>query len=132
MATTFFSCWTREEFDLVVPVPLYPKRRRERGFNQAAILGRALACHIALPFDERTLARVRHTPPQVGLSDRERKHNVQGAFRCLTRQASGMRVLLVDDVMTTGATAASAASALLKGGSLRVSVLTVARAVPGT
>jgi len=132
LASTFFDCWERKEFDVVVPVPLHPKRRRERGFNQAALLGRSLAGHIAVPFLEHALARIRHTAAQVGLTDPERLRNVRGAFQCRGRQAvAGRCVLLIDDVMTTGATAASATEALLEGSALRVSVLTVARAVPG-
>ncbi len=132
MASTFFECWDRREFDAVVPVPLHPKRRRERGYNQAGLLGRGLSRHIAVPFFEQSLARVQHTLPQVGLTDPERLRNVRGAFRCRApEKVAGRRVLLVDDVMTTGATVASAAEALLAGGALRVSVLTAARAVPG-
>lgn len=132
LASTFFDCWERTEFDIVVPVPLHPRRRRTRGFNQAALLGKALARHISVPLRENVLARTRHTKPQVGLTDPERLRNVHGAFQCCDQAVvSGRRVLLVDDVMTTGATVGSAAAALLAGGALRVSVLTVARAVPG-
>jgi ComF family protein len=132
LASTFFDCWEREELDLIVPVPLHSKRRRDRGFNQAAVLGQGLARHIALPFSQHALSRIRHTAPQVGLTDSERLRNVHGAFRCRDLQTlAGRRVLLIDDVMTTGATVGSAAEALLEGGALRVSVLTVARAVPG-
>ncbi len=132
LAGTFFDSWEREEFDAIVPIPLHPKRSRERGFNQAVLLSRSLARHLALPVMENVLARVRHTAPQVGLTDSERKRNVRGAFQCCRRdEVAAQRVLLIDDVMTTGATAASAAEALMSGGALRVSVLTVARAVPG-
>ncbi|HYK88619.1 MAG TPA: ComF family protein [Acidobacteriota bacterium] len=132
LTSTFFDSWQRSEFDVIVPVPLHPRRRRERGYNQAALLGRALARHVALPICENALLRVRYTVPQVGLTDPERLRNVHGAFRC-RKQATvaNQRVLLVDDVMTTGATLASAAEALLRGGALRVSAITVARAVPG-
>ncbi len=132
LARTFFDNWDQSDFDLVVPVPLHAKKKRERGFNQAAILARALARRIAVPFLERALSRTRYTKPQVGLTDLERAHNVRGAFECRDPvDLSGLRVLLVDDVMTTGATVASAAEALRGGGALRVSVLTVARTVPG-
>ncbi len=132
LASTFFDCWNRGEFDIIVPVPLHPKRRHERGFNQAALLGRGLTRQLALPVLEKALIRVRHTTPQVNLTDAARWTNVRQAFQCrLWEKVSGQRVLLVDDVMTTGATAASAAEALLSGGSRSVSVLTVARAVPG-
>jgi ComF family protein len=131
LISAFFESWGRDEFDLVVPVPLHPKRRRDRGFNQSELLARSLARQIAVPVG-RSLIRVRPTLPQVGLTDSERKENVRKAFRCPhPQQISKKRVLLVDDVMTTGATVASAARALLDGGALRVSVLTVARAGKG-
>jgi ComF family protein len=131
LTAVFFESWTREEFDLIVPVPLHPKRRRERGYNQSELLSRFLARQIAVPCS-RNLIRTRPTLPQVGLTDSERKENVQKAFRCPHPQhISRKRILLIDDVMTTGATVTSAVRALLEGGALRVSVLTVARAGKG-
>jgi len=129
LVTTFFESWGREEFDIVVPVPLHPKRRRERGYNQAELLACALSRKIAVPFSADALVRIRHTLPQVGLSESQRMENVSKAFRCKDAQRiSNARVLLIDDVMTTGATVGSAARCLLDGGALRVSVLTLARA----
>jgi len=131
LTAAFFESWNREDFDLVVPVPLHPRRQRERGFNQSELLAQFLSHNIAV-FHSPALIRARATLPQVGLTDAERKENVRNAFRCsLPQRVSGKRVLLVDDVMTTGATVASAAQALLNGGALRVSVLTVARAEKG-
>ncbi len=131
LASTFLEHWSPDEFDLVVPVPLHAKRERERGYNQAALLSRALAPLAGLPC-RRVLLRIRNTRPQVGLSDQERARNLTQAFRCARgEKIQGFRLLLVDDVMTTGSTAASAAGALLEGGALRVSVLTLARAAPG-
>ena len=131
LTAVFFECWSREEFDLVVPVPLHAKRRRERGYNQSELLARYLARQIAVPLAP-ALVRTRPTLPQVGLTDSEREENVRKAFRCRRpRHAAGQRILLIDDVMTTGATVASAARALLEGGALRVSVLTVARVGKG-
>ncbi len=128
LAETFFDTWSRTDFDAVVPVPLHSKRKRERGYNQSELLAHLLARQIALPCDH-ALLRVRSTLPQVGLTDSQRLDNVQNAFRCIKPQRiSGRRILLIDDVMTTGATVESAARALLEGGALRVSVLTVARA----
>jgi predicted amidophosphoribosyltransferase len=87
-----------------------------------------LARQIGIPYAD-ALLRVRSTLPQVGLTDSQRQENLRKAFRCISLQrVSGQRILLIDDVMTTGATAASAARALLEDGALRVSVLTVARA----
>jgi ComF family protein len=128
MARTFHDSWDRSDFDLLAPVPLHPKRKRERGYNQSELLARSLARYTAIPLDH-VLVRFRATMPQVGLTDTQRLKNVRNAFRCIKPQAiRNRRVLLIDDVMTTGATASSAAQALLKGGARRVSVLTVARA----
>jgi len=91
-------------------------------------LGRALARIIGLP-ELRTLRRAVATQTQVGLSDAQRLENVRNAFRCTNiNQVAGKRILLIDDVMTTGATVASAAWALIDAGAEKVSVLTVARA----
>jgi ComF family protein len=133
MASVLYEFWRREEFDLIVPVPLHPRRKRERGYNQSELLARALAAQVAIPCSDRTLVRVRSTLQQVGLSNSQRIENVQNAFRCIdTSQISRKRILLIDDVMTTGATVASAAQALIEKGCFRVSVLTVARAALGT
>jgi ComF family protein len=132
MASTLLESWLPSEIGLVVPVPLHRKRRRERGYNQAALLGRSLGRILALPFCGDALTRVRSTLPQVGLSDSERLRNLHHAFRCARPAAiAGLHVLLIDDVLTTGSTVASAAAALLEGGASRVSVLAVARAVAG-
>ncbi len=132
LAAAFGATWSRSDFDVVVPLPLHPRRQRERGFNQAALLASRLAKSLVVPCSQGALARVRDTPPQVGLTDAERLRNVRAAFEC-RRQApvAGRRVLLVDDVMTTGATASSATEALCEAGARSVAVLTVARAVPG-
>jgi ComF family protein len=114
--------------DLVVPVPLHIKRLRQREFNQAAVL--ALAAAPPIRFSPHALTKVRHTVPQTTLSPAERRANVQGAFRAEPRLVAGRRILLVDDVMTTGATADACARALLDAGAVAVGVLTVARAVP--
>lgn len=130
LADAFYDSWGREEFDLIAPLPLHAKRRRDRGYNQSELLARLLARQVAVPIENDILQRVRPTLPQVGLSDSQRLENVRGAFRCVKpRRVSNMRILLVDDVMTTGATAASAARALLEGGARQVSILTVARTV---
>ncbi len=132
LACTFYESWSREDFDLIVPVPLHYKRTRMRGYNQAELLARSLARQIAVPFSKSALDRVRSTPPQVGLTDSQRVENVRNVFRCrYPRHIARRRILLIDDVMTTGATAASSVRSLLEGGALRVSVLTVARVIPG-
>lgn len=132
LAATLLETWAPREIDVLVAVPLHPSRKRERGYNQAALLGSSLARLIGLPFLEGALRRIRRTRPQVGLSDSERIQNMRQAFRCSKPEViKGLRILLIDDVMTTGSTVASAAEALLDGGAARVSVLTVARAVAG-
>ena len=108
--------------DLVIPVPLHPRRLRVRGFNQAAELIRGAGVKPALS----RLARIRHTPPQTDKPPPARMANVAGAF--VARNVFGLRVLLVDDVMTTGATADSCARALREAGATAVSVLALARA----
>jgi ComF family protein len=132
LASTFLESWSPGEIDVVVPVPLHPRRRRERGYNQAALLARAMARITGLQCCNRALQRARDTLPQVGLTNPERSRNLKNAFVC-PRPAliQGTRVLLIDDVMTTGSTVASASTALLEAGAVRVSVLTVARAVTG-
>jgi competence protein ComFC len=132
LSWAFCQAWTANDFDLIVPVPLHSRRERERGYNQAALLARCLSHTIGIPHCESLLHRVKQTPSQVGLSDRERFRNLRRAFHCVaTGGAKGLRILLIDDVMTTGATVSSACETLRDGGTARVSALTVARAVPG-
>lgn len=128
LAAVFCRSWDRSDFDYIVAVPLHPRRRRERGFNQSELLARALAIQVAVP-RLRALQRLRPTRPQVGLTDSLRRDNVRNAFRCVApEKIARRRILLVDDVMTTGATVASATEALLDAGAASVSVLTAARA----
>jgi ComF family protein len=130
LAEVFCETWDRSEFDLIVPIPLHPKRKRKRGYNQSELLAGFLASQIAVPLSRHALIRVRPTLPQVGLTDAQRLENVRNVFSCNDlHQISKQRILLVDDVMTTGATAISAARTLMNGGALRVSVLTLARTV---
>ncbi|MBI4233214.1 MAG: ComF family protein [Chloroflexi bacterium] len=113
--------------DLIVPVPLHPRRERQRGFNQAALLAKEAGRRLRLPLVERALARVRDSPPQARSASREeRRANVQGAF--MARQGfQGRCVLLVDDVCTTGATLEACAGALRNAGASSIWALTLAR-----
>lgn len=114
------------EVDAVVPVPLHPARLRRRGFNQAALLAAPVARALGVPLRASALARTRDTPPQAGLGAGDRLRNVRGAF--VTRSAPSGRVLLIDDVRTTGATLAECAEALRAGGASSVLTLVLARA----
>lgn len=115
-------------FDAVLAVPLHHVRQRERGYNQAAILAAALARRLARPYRRRMLIRTRDTGTQTHLTARERLSNVKGAFRVPTpARCAGRRLLLVDDVMTTGATVSACAAALRAGGASSVCVVTIAR-----
>lgn len=115
--------------DLIVPLPLHPTRLRERGFNQALELARPVGRATGLPIDTRSCRRVRHTPAQAELPWRERIKNIRGAFHC-NSDFSGKRVLLVDDVMTTGASINECARTLKLHGAASVTALVVARALP--
>jgi ComF family protein len=116
--------------DVVVPVPLHPSRERERGFNQAALLARRAARVWGLPLAADALGRAVPTATQTALAGRERQDNVRGAFTVRRPEAvAGRRVGLVDDVLTTGATAGECARCLHDAGAAAVVVLTVARAV---
>ena len=115
--------------DIVVPVPLHANRLRQRGYNQAALLAREMAYRVGLPVDEGTLVRHRATAPQVELDAGQRKENVRGAFNCSRSALAGMRVLLIDDACTTGATLDACAIALCEGGVNSVQALMLARAL---
>lgn len=122
------------EAAVIVPVPLHRRRFFSRRFNQSAELARALSRLSGVPFEPGAMERVKKTRQQVGLPMRDREENVRGAFHVPESAdilVRGRRVLLVDDVYTTGATAAAASRALLKRGACAVDVLTFARVLPG-
>ncbi len=116
-----------ERFDLVTAVPLHWRRRWSRGFNQSELLARAAARRLGLPLC-RPVRRTRATSTQAGLSNSRRRQNVTGAFRVTAPgEVAGRRVLLVDDVMTTGATASACAAELKRAGARSVALLALAR-----
>lgn len=120
------------EADLLVPVPLHRFRLISRRFNQAATLAHRVSEETGVPVDTGVLDRIKQTPPQVGLSRPQRAGNVQGAFR-VPEEAKprlfGRHIVLIDDVLTSGATANAAARALMRGGAKAVDVLVFARVV---
>jgi ComF family protein len=121
-----------QNFDVIVPMPLHWRKRWQRGFNQAALLAREIGRRTHVPVLP-ALRRVRNTASQAGLTSAKRRQNVSGAFQAARRAQQrawldGRSVLLIDDVMTTGATAASCARALKRAGARHVTLLTLARA----
>lgn len=112
--------------DGIVPVPLHIKSLRERGFNQSLIIARPLSKSQHIPLLMDVLIKIKETPPQIGLSAKERIANMRNAFS-VHGDVKDMCVLLVDDVMTTGATVTACSSALMKAGAREVFVLTLAR-----
>lgn len=117
---------------VLVPVPLYYWRLWRRRFNQSALLATGIGKASGLPVELSALKRIRATRQQVGLSQRERERNVQGAFRVDQdgrSRIAGRRVVLIDDVLTTGATAQACTRALLRGGAASVDLLVFARVV---
>ena len=120
---------SEQSFDLAVPVPLHRKRQRQRGFSQAELLAAEVARLRKIPLSVKDCVRVRDTPPQTGLRAAERRRNVAGAFDVpQPERVRGRRVLLIDDVLTTGATASACAEAIRKAGAKGVWVATLARA----
>jgi ComF family protein len=114
--------------DAVVPVPLHGKRQRERSFNQSEVLGRRLAQRLRTPFHGGCLIRCKYTGSQTELNARQRRANVKGAFRVRRKERVQERsILLVDDVMTTGATTNECARVLKGAGAVEVNVVTVGR-----
>lgn len=117
--------------DVIIPVPLSPKRRTERGFNQAEVIGQFLSKRTGITLDTASLVRYKHTPlHRVAMDSRAREASVKNAFKVVRPTlVEGRSVLLVDDILTTGSTSSFCAKELKKKGAARVYVLTLARAV---
>ncbi len=123
--------WNRSDIDLLLPIPLHPRRLRERGFNQSLLLARFLAGPLQLKLDARQLSRTRPTLPQSDLPLRKRFENLHGAFVVRSPQRIERKsILLVDDIYTSGATTQEASRTLLRAGASKVYVYTLARSVP--
>lgn len=134
--TPFFADWMAEglnrhwepgSLDLLIPVPLHTRRLRGRGFNQALLLVRELSRRTGIPYRKSILQKKKSTIPQVKLSGVEREKELRGTFHVIGKEElSGLSVLLIDDVYTTGATVNECSKVLLRGGAKRVDVLTLA------
>ena len=123
-----------EEADLLVPIPLHRMRLANRRFNQSMSLARAISQVCGVPVEAFALERAKRSQPQVGLSRIQRAANVQGAFRApeeKRRLIAGRRIVLVDDVLTSGATSNAAARVLLRAGAAQVDLLVFARVITG-
>jgi competence protein ComFC len=127
-ANFLISVYLRErwEVDLVTAVPLYKKRFASRGFNQSEWIAKPFAKAIGKPFSSGAIQKTIHTTPQVGLNQNERKNNLHNAFSAEPVIVRNKKVLIIDDVMTTGSTFNECASALLKAGASEIYCLSVA------
>jgi len=114
--------------DLVVPVPLSRRRRLQRGYDQARLLAAPIARALGVAYRPRALVRRQHGAPQSGRTHAQRRNALRGAFRARGRQVRGRCVILVDDVLTSGATARACALAMRRGGALAVTVAVACRA----
>lgn len=124
-----FVPFPEAEYDIIVPVPLHKRRFLERGFNQAEQMARCLADRVELPM-KHVLLRRRYTKPQAQCSGRERRHNVEGAFTLAPDMAAvvkGKRILLIDDVVTTGSTLLACVKVLKEAGAAKVEAWCLAR-----
>lgn len=129
MTKLFFEAvpMDKNAYDLVTAVPIYKKRFKERGYNQAAVFARLIADALALPFEDHLLCQVKDTVSQTALSYHERLNNMKDAFAVRGKiPLSGKRILLVDDVITTGATMKECAAVLKDGGAKKVAFLSFA------
>lgn len=118
--------WANWDVDCVVPVPLSRKRQKERGYNQSALLARPIALHEKLEYLPGALERVKDTRSQIYLNEQARRINVKDAFSGARRHAGGRRILLIDDVSTTGSTLNACAAELVSAGASVVYCLTLA------
>jgi ComF family protein len=117
-----------EKWDMIVPVPLYPAKERERGFNQAERLARHLGRALQIPVETRLVRRIKHTETQTQLNRAQRAGNVRTAFaRRDPRRLNGQKIIILDDVLTTGATTSACARVLRRAGAGDLCVWTVAR-----
>jgi ComF family protein len=121
--------WLKEQLaaDWLIPVPLHPSREHDRGYNQSELLARQLARRVGVSVSSKGLRRTRATAVQMTLNAAQRRENVAGAFDCIEGGVRGARVVIIDDVGTTGATLDACAQAVLRAGAVSVMGLTLAR-----
>jgi ComF family protein len=130
LASTYGAHQPQLQADWLIPVPLHPARKRERGFNQSGEIARHFSRIAGVPLARHGLMRIRPTQVQAGLTRRERRRNVSGAFAVAkSAEIRGKAILLIDDVFTTGATLNECAKILRQSGAARIAVLTVARVI---
>lgn len=115
--------------DCLIPMPLHPSRLKNRGFNQSLEIARVLSKSWDLPLDQHSCQRIKNTPPQASLKLKDRIKNMNNAFEC-HGQFDGQHILVIDDVMTTGASLNALAKSILKAGAASVNCLVMARTVP--
>ena len=111
--------------DLLIPIPLHKSRRRKRGFNQAELIARGLGKELGIPVSADSLLRTKKTSPQKELNDQERKSNLKNAFQLAKDNVKFKKILLIDDIYTTGSTIDAAASVLLDHGAEKVYFLCI-------
>lgn len=132
MISTLSSFIKTASVDLILPVPLHIKSLRQRGFNQSLLLANKLGKNLKLPVKGLVLKKVKHTLPQVGLSQAERRKNVRGSFKVISPEdVKDKNILLVDDVFTTGTTVNECSKVLIKAGARGVFIVTLARTYEG-
>lgn len=121
-----YGCWVRkQEIDVIIPVPLHPKRRRKRGYNQAEIIAKHFGKLAGIRVDTKSVIRVHNTRPQKELNHVERKKNLEHAFRATTCWNKAENVLLIDDIYTTGNTINAVSRVLKENGAGKVWFLTI-------
>jgi len=111
--------------EVIVPVPMFAAKKRSRGYNQAEVFARALGRECAVPVEEKLVVRTKNTMPQKSLNDKQRKDNLKGAFQVRTNIVKYSKILLVDDIYTTGATIDAIAELLKKSGAKEVYFLSI-------
>ncbi len=126
MAVARYGKWLEYRgIEAIVPVPMYESKRRKRGYNQAECFAKSLSRELQIPMESRLIKRVKNTVPQKELNDTQRKDNLKGAFQLQTNIVKYSKILLVDDIYTTGSTMDAVADCLMKAGVAEIYVLSV-------